>query len=150
MLLFLDAHALHDRPASCILRRETVQVASQVFRYLPFRFLHESQRPPVTEGTAGHADGEGTCIPQGSESTWRRAEFFEALFAPPEVIEFFCGRLPHVLGNRLTLRDRGVPLVQALGSDFACMIDAHEPGRMPAFTRRQLCVRNSVRRVRPA
>ena len=138
MLLLLDSHSFDDRAAPGVGRRQAVEMSFEVFGYLAFRFLDKPERPTVTKRTAGDANGKRTCIPEWSEPARHRAEFFEALFAPAQVIEFFRGRFAHVIGDRLASRDCRVTLVQPLGRHFTRMVDAHEAGRVPSLMRRQL------------
>jgi hypothetical protein len=42
------------------------------------------------------------------------------------MIKFFIGGVLHLFANRRVARYCGVPLIQALRSDFASMIDAHQ------------------------
>jgi hypothetical protein len=99
MLLLLDPHSFDDRAAPRVGRRQTFEMSFEVFGYLAFRFLDESERPPVTKRTAGDTNGKRTCIPEWPEPAWHCAQFFQALFAPAQVIEFFRGRFPHVIGD---------------------------------------------------
>jgi len=138
MLLFLDAHSFDHGAAPGVGRGQAVEMSLQMFGYLAFRFLDEPKRPTVTEGAAGYANGKRACIPERPETARRCAEFFETLLAPAQMIEFFRSRFTHVIGYRATSRHRRMTLVQPLGGYFTRMIDAHQPGRMPALVERQL------------
>jgi hypothetical protein len=144
MLLLLDPHSFHDGATPGVGPRQAVEMSFQVFRYLPFRFLDETQRPTITEGAAGNAKSKRSRIPERPEPARRCAEFFEPLFAPTQVIEFFRGRFMHVICYRMTSRDRCMSLVEPLGRYFARVIDPHEPRRVHTFIRRQLCIRYPI------
>jgi hypothetical protein len=150
MLLLLDPHLFDDGATPGVGPRQAVEMSFQVFRYLAFRFLNETKRPTVTEGAAGNAKSKRSCIPERPESARRYAEFFEPLFAPTQVIQFFRGRLMHVICYRMTSRDRCMSLVEPLGCYFARVIDSHKPRRVHAFIRRQLCIRYPIGGIRSA
>jgi hypothetical protein len=144
MLLLLDPHSFDDGATPGVGPRQAVEMSFQVFRYLAFRFLDESERPTVTEGAAGNTKSKRSCIPEGSEPARRCAEFFEPLFAPTQVIEFFRGRFMHVIRYRMASRDRCMSLVEPLGRYFTRVIDPHESRCVPALIRRQLCIRYPI------
>ena len=98
MLLLLDSHSFDDRAAPRVGRRQAVEVSFEVFGYLAFRFLDEPERPTVTKRATGDSDGKRACIPERPEPARHIAEFFETLFAPAQVIEFFRSRFTHVIG----------------------------------------------------
>src|SRR5690606_22977364 len=137
MLLLLDAHLLDDGAAPRVGWWQAVEMPFEVFGYLALRFLNEPQGPPVTKRAAGYSYGIRACIPERPESTGRSAEFVETLFAPAQVIALFRSRFVHVIGDGATSRYGRMTLVQPLRCDFTRMVDAHEPGRVPALVRRQ-------------
>src|SRR5690606_15571687 len=130
MLLLLEAHSFDDGAAPGVARRQAVEMSFQMFCYLAFCFLHEPQRPAITNRSAGCSSGKCAGIPERPESARCCAKFFEALFAPAQVIEFFRGRFTHVIDYGLTSCDRRVALVQPLSGNFTRMIDTHESGCM--------------------
>ena len=64
------------------------------------------------------------------------------------MIEFFVGRILHLVFDGRIMRDDGMPLIKPLSSDFAGMIDTHQASSMGLLLVIQIRFLNICGRVR--
>ena len=62
-----------------------------------------------------------------------RRAFGDALFGPRQMIGFLVGCAAQGVTQRRIARGKRLPLIQRLGTNFAHMIDAHQPTGMGPF-----------------
>lgn len=146
--IFLGTHLSDDCPTPCILSRQLLKVAAKVFANLFFGFRNKAKGPAIAKHAARSAYCKGSGIPQRAEPAWPAVKFCQSFPAPAQMIEFLVGCSAHLLSNFSIVRDRGMPLVKSLGSDFAGMIHPHEAGRVSNLSSAQEILFNACCRIR--
>ncbi len=105
-------------------------MAGQVRTDLPFRFGDKAQTPSITEYAACCADRECASVPNRTEQARAGIKLGKALLAPGQVIEFFIGSPLHLICDSRIAGDDRVSLVQALGGNFAGVVNTHQASHM--------------------
>lgn len=132
VLAFLVSHLPDDGAAAMVVVRQTLQVTGEMFANLVFGFGDETEAPFVAQHPTGGAHHEGAGIPERAQTARPGVELGEPLFAPREVVQLLIGRLTHLRRYLRVPGDGRVPLVEALGRDFARVIDPHQAGGVGA------------------
>ncbi len=133
----VELHHLENLAAALVGRRQGLQVLVQVRFHLALGLHHEAQVPAVAAQAGEGADGVAAGIPERVEQAGAAVQFAQAVGAPAQVVGLFlCGIKQVRAGGRVT-GDCCLAEIQALGADFAHMVDPHQPRRMADLVRLQ-------------
>ena len=130
---FLFAHLAEYAAAALVSCGESLQVFVEMFHDLPFSFLDEPESPAITGNPAQRADRVTTRIPCRIQSTRARPEFRESGTAPRKMIELLVSRVLQFRVQLAVARNQRMALIQTLGCDLACIVNAHQVAGQSLF-----------------
>jgi hypothetical protein len=120
-------HALEDRAGAMVVGAQSLQVCAEVRFDLALRLCHEPKTGALSESARERADEKGSQVPKWIEHARARAELFQSLLTPGQMVGLFCGGLLHRSFDRTLMGRESLALVQGLSRDFAGVIDPHQP-----------------------
>ena len=128
MARLVGFHGFEDGAAAPVFRRQGLQVFFQMRFDLAFGLDDEAEVPAIAAKPSRESDRVAAGIPERIQQTGPAVQLLQAFGAPGQVIGLFLRGRQQLRACRLVARDGRLAHVQRLRTDFAGVVDAHQPG----------------------